>query len=273
MLRLLTMSTLMITVGGARSAASRIMQQRSLGLGASLATQDRAAVVRAVGRERSRFLATARGAVVPTAHTTDAGSSSTSPAKLAELEAAAVQAEAAAEKAEAIALAAEAEAKVAAEALRKAEADATGSAVPSAPELTGEALAALEAQIAEQGNKVRDLKAAAKDGKAEKADVDAAVAGLLELKAKLPAGEPAAQQATDKGKNGKKKKNSKAAEVVEPVAADGGPTMDEVINVCKRRGIIFQSSEVYGGYAGFFDYGPLGVELRANIKQVWLENA
>ena len=45
--------------------------------------------------------------------------------------------------------------------------------------------------------------------------------------------------------------------------------MDEVINVCKRRGIIFQSSEVYGGYAGFFDYGPLGVELRANIKKAW----
>ena len=45
--------------------------------------------------------------------------------------------------------------------------------------------------------------------------------------------------------------------------------MDEVINVCKRRGIIFQSSEVYGGFAGFFDYGPLGVELRANIKKAW----
>jgi len=45
--------------------------------------------------------------------------------------------------------------------------------------------------------------------------------------------------------------------------------MDEVVNVCKRRGFIFQSSEVYGGYAGFFDYGPLGVELRANIKKAW----
>jgi len=45
--------------------------------------------------------------------------------------------------------------------------------------------------------------------------------------------------------------------------------MDEIVNVCKRRGIIFQSSEVYGGFAGFFDYGPLGVELRANIKKAW----
>lgn len=45
--------------------------------------------------------------------------------------------------------------------------------------------------------------------------------------------------------------------------------MDDVVNVCKRRGFIFQSSEVYGGYAGFFDFGPLGVELRQNIKKAW----
>jgi len=45
--------------------------------------------------------------------------------------------------------------------------------------------------------------------------------------------------------------------------------MDDIINVCKRRGFIFQSSDVYGGFAGFFDYGPLGVELRQNIKQAW----
>jgi len=64
------------------------------------------------------------------------------------------------------------------------------------------------------------------------------------------------------------------AEVAEPVVEEvaeeaTGPTMDEVINVCKRRGFIFQSSEVYGGFAGFFDYGPLGVELRSNIKKAW----
>jgi len=47
------------------------------------------------------------------------------------------------------------------------------------------------------------------------------------------------------------------------------PTIDEIIGVCKRRGIIFQSSEVYGGFAGFYDYGPLGVELRNNIKKAW----
>ena len=61
------------------------------------------------------------------------------------------------------------------------------------------------------------------------------------------------------------------AVVDEPVAASAPkvPAMDDVVNVCKRRGFIFQSSEVYGGYAGFFDFGPLGVELRQNIKKAW----
>lgn len=45
--------------------------------------------------------------------------------------------------------------------------------------------------------------------------------------------------------------------------------MDELVGLCKRRGFIFPSSEIYGGYNGFFDYGPLGVELRNNIKQTW----
>ncbi|NCG09376.1 MAG: glycine--tRNA ligase [Verrucomicrobia bacterium] len=45
--------------------------------------------------------------------------------------------------------------------------------------------------------------------------------------------------------------------------------MDEIVGLCKRRGFIFPSSEIYGGYNGFFDYGPLGVELRNNIKQAW----
>ena len=45
--------------------------------------------------------------------------------------------------------------------------------------------------------------------------------------------------------------------------------MEELVGLCKRRGFIFPSSEIYGGYNGFFDYGPLGVELRNNIKQAW----
>ncbi|KKM61335.1 hypothetical protein LCGC14_1532710, partial [marine sediment metagenome] len=45
--------------------------------------------------------------------------------------------------------------------------------------------------------------------------------------------------------------------------------MDVVVSLCKRRGFVFQSSEIYGGIGGFWDYGPLGVELKNNIKQAW----
>lgn len=45
--------------------------------------------------------------------------------------------------------------------------------------------------------------------------------------------------------------------------------MDKLTALCKRRGFIFQSSEIYGGIGGFWDYGPLGVELKRNIKEAW----
>ena len=45
--------------------------------------------------------------------------------------------------------------------------------------------------------------------------------------------------------------------------------MEELVALCKRRGFIFQSSEVYGGLQGLYDFGPLGVELKNNIKQSW----
>src|SRR3989344_3635547 len=43
--------------------------------------------------------------------------------------------------------------------------------------------------------------------------------------------------------------------------------MEKIVSLCKRRGFIYPNSEIYGGLAGFWDYGPLGVELRHNIKQ------
>ncbi|MHC4610399.1 MAG: glycine--tRNA ligase, partial [Planctomycetota bacterium] len=46
-------------------------------------------------------------------------------------------------------------------------------------------------------------------------------------------------------------------------------TMDKIVALCKRRGFIFQSSEIYGGIGGFWDYGPLGTELKRNIKDAW----
>jgi len=45
--------------------------------------------------------------------------------------------------------------------------------------------------------------------------------------------------------------------------------MEKIVALCKRRGFIFQSSEIYGGINGFWDYGPLGVELKRNIKDAW----
>jgi len=45
--------------------------------------------------------------------------------------------------------------------------------------------------------------------------------------------------------------------------------MDKLVSLCKRRGFLFQSSEIYGGLNGFWDYGPLGVELKKNIKEAW----
>ena len=46
-------------------------------------------------------------------------------------------------------------------------------------------------------------------------------------------------------------------------------SMDVIVSLCKRRGFVFQSSEIYGGTGSCWDYGPLGVELRNNIKRVW----
>lgn len=47
------------------------------------------------------------------------------------------------------------------------------------------------------------------------------------------------------------------------------PTLDEIVSLAKRRGFIFPSSEIYGGLAGVYDYGPLGVMLKHNIENLW----
>ena len=46
-------------------------------------------------------------------------------------------------------------------------------------------------------------------------------------------------------------------------------SMDRLVSLCKRRGFIFQTNEIYGGLQGLYDYGPLGVELKNNLKQAW----
>ena len=48
--------------------------------------------------------------------------------------------------------------------------------------------------------------------------------------------------------------------------------MESIVSLCKRRGFLFQSSEIYGGLQGFWDYGPLGVELKRNVKAAWWQD-
>ena len=55
----------------------------------------------------------------------------------------------------------------------------------------------------------------------------------------------------------------------EGLGADMAIDMEKLVSLCRRRGFIFQSSEIYGGINGFWDYGPLGVELKKNIKDAW----
>ena len=46
-------------------------------------------------------------------------------------------------------------------------------------------------------------------------------------------------------------------------------TLDKIVSLAKRRGFIFPSSEIYGGFSSVYDYGPLGVELKNNLKSYW----
>ncbi|TSC68642.1 MAG: Glycine--tRNA ligase [Parcubacteria group bacterium Gr01-1014_70] len=46
--------------------------------------------------------------------------------------------------------------------------------------------------------------------------------------------------------------------------------LEKIVSLCKRRGFVFQGSEIYGGFAGTYDYGPYGVELKRNIEEIWL---
>src|SRR6266567_8972574 len=64
-----------------------------------------------------------------------------------------------------------------------------------------------------------------------------------------------------------------AAKVAEPMpekpTAQPQPLMEKLVSLAKRRGFFYQSSEIYGGIQGVYDFGPLGVALRNNIKRAW----
>jgi glycyl-tRNA synthetase len=46
-------------------------------------------------------------------------------------------------------------------------------------------------------------------------------------------------------------------------------SLEDIVSLCKRRGFFFQSSEIYGGLSGVYDYGPLGLKLKHNIQNSW----
>jgi len=75
------------------------------------------------------------------------------------------------------------------------------------------------------------------------------------------------QQAEEKAEKIKQKmenpKSEKPSQPQKPI------TIEDLTNFCKEKGFVFRSSDIYGGYSGFWDFGPLGVELFNNIKQDW----
>eukprot|EP00581_Thalassiosira_minuscula_P008648 CAMPEP_0183708658 /NCGR_PEP_ID=MMETSP0737-20130205/4887_1 /TAXON_ID=385413 /ORGANISM="Thalassiosira miniscula, Strain CCMP1093" /LENGTH=576 /DNA_ID=CAMNT_0025936553 /DNA_START=92 /DNA_END=1822 /DNA_ORIENTATION=- len=75
--------------------------------------------------------------------------------------------------------------------------------------------------------------------------------------------EAAAEATEEKKKSNAPVKNDQAYEKVK---------MEDIVSLCKRRGIIFPSSDIYNGFAGFFDYGPLGSELKKNVKDAFWTN-
>src|SRR5947207_2090591 len=57
-----------------------------------------------------------------------------------------------------------------------------------------------------------------------------------------------------------------------PHASPQSKSMDEIMSLCKRRGFVFQASEIYGGINGFWDYGPLGAQLKKNLREAWWQD-
>jgi glycyl-tRNA synthetase len=57
-----------------------------------------------------------------------------------------------------------------------------------------------------------------------------------------------------------------------PIGGQAGKSMDAIMALCKRRGLIFQASDIYGGINGFWDYGPLGAQLKKNLREAWWQD-
>ena len=55
------------------------------------------------------------------------------------------------------------------------------------------------------------------------------------------------------------------------MTSNNDKSMDKIVDLCKSRGFVYAGSEIYGGLANSWDYGPLGVELKSNIKKSMVE--
>jgi glycyl-tRNA synthetase len=76
--------------------------------------------------------------------------------------------------------------------------------------------------------------------------------------------------ARDASRAGRQEEFLSTQDADEPRAAVKSPvTMEKLVNLCKRRGLVFPSSDIYGGLGSTFDYGPLGIELKRNVKEAW----
>jgi len=125
----------------------------------------------------------------------------------------------------------------------------------TAPTMSPTSVDALKNAIESAGAIVRRLKASG----SSKDAVQEAVASLLSLKEQLAALD--AMPLTE---------TPQAASIPAATAHTSTPvSMDVLVTYCKAKGFIYPSSEIYSSYPGFFDYGPLGVELKNNIKREW----
>ena len=66
-----------------------------------------------------------------------------------------------------------------------------------------------------------------------------------------------------------KKMENEKTEEKEEILKHEKISIEELANFCKAKGFVFRSSDIYGGFSGFWDFGPLGVELFNNLKQNW----
>jgi glycyl-tRNA synthetase len=62
---------------------------------------------------------------------------------------------------------------------------------------------------------------------------------------------------------------TETTEITTVTVPEGSELLEKLVSLCKRRGFVYQNSEIYGGVAGVYDFGPLGVEMRRNLKNLW----